>query len=84
MAYFQTKNPDFGKFWSVLQRRMLEYYMSMWSILQLIYIFCGHLVNFIFFGIFFPFWSVVPRKIWQPMLDGFGMDFFAAATGRPD
>jgi hypothetical protein len=25
-------------------------------------IFCGH------FGIFFPFWYVVPRKIWQPWL----------------
>jgi hypothetical protein len=24
--------------------------------------FCGH------FGIFFPFWFVVPRKIWQPCL----------------
>jgi hypothetical protein len=36
-------------------------------------IFYGYLVYFVFiwyilwlFGIFFPFWYVVPRKIWQP------------------
>jgi hypothetical protein len=38
-------------------------------------IFYGHLVYFVaiwcillLFGIFFPFWYVVPRKIWQPWL----------------
>jgi hypothetical protein len=36
-------------------------------------IFYGHLVQFLVFcyilstfGIFFPFWYFVPRKIWQP------------------
>jgi hypothetical protein len=29
-------------------------------------IFCGH------FGIFFPFWYAVPRKIWQPWRVRFG------------
>jgi hypothetical protein len=27
MAYFQTKNPDFGKFWRVLQWKMLVNYI---------------------------------------------------------
>jgi hypothetical protein len=27
VAYFQTENPDLGKFWRVLQWRMLVYYM---------------------------------------------------------
>jgi hypothetical protein len=50
-------------------------------ILRLFGIFCGHLVYFVAiwyilwpfgiptlctFGIFFPFWYVGPRKIWQP------------------
>jgi hypothetical protein len=33
--------------------------------------FCVHLVHIgmsWLFGIFFPFWYVVPRKIWQPCL----------------
>jgi hypothetical protein len=39
----------------------------------LLYIFYGYLVYFVaigyilwLFGIFFPFWNVAPRKIWQP------------------
>jgi hypothetical protein len=32
MAYFQTKNPDLGKFWRVLQRKMLVYFTAIWSI----------------------------------------------------
>jgi hypothetical protein len=38
-------------------------FMAIWSILPPLGIVCGHLV---YFGIFFPFWYVVPRKIWQP------------------
>jgi hypothetical protein len=59
---------NLGKFWRVLQWKML---------VDVIY---GHLVYFTaicytlwpfgiilwFFGIFFQFWYVVPRKIWQP------------------
>jgi hypothetical protein len=29
--YFQTKNPNLGKFRSVLQRKMLVNFMSIWS-----------------------------------------------------
>jgi hypothetical protein len=34
--------------------------MAIWYILWPFDIFCGY------FGIFFPFWFVIPRKIWQP------------------
>jgi hypothetical protein len=36
------------------------YFTSIWYILWPFGIFCGT------FGIFFPFWYVVARKIWQP------------------
>jgi hypothetical protein len=80
MVYFQTKSAILGKFWSVLQSKMLANFMEILSILMPFCIFCGHFVYFaailyilrpfcIFcghFDIFFPFWSAVPRKIWQP------------------
>jgi hypothetical protein len=49
-----TKNPNLGKFWRVLQWKILVYFMTTFGL------FCGHLVYFS------PFWFVVPRKIWQP------------------
>jgi hypothetical protein len=71
MAYFQTKNPNLGKFWRDLQ----------WNILAFLWpfgIFYGHLVYFVavgyilflLFAIVFPFWYVAPRKIWQPCTHG--------------
>jgi hypothetical protein len=70
MAYFQTKNTTLGKFWRVLQWKMLGHFIAIWStyltviwyIMRLFGIFHGKLLYF------FPFWYVVPRKIWQPWL----------------
>jgi hypothetical protein len=60
MAYFQTKNPDLGKF-----------LMDLLSILLSFGLFYGYWVYFVgiwyilwFFGIFFP--VLAPKKIWQP------------------
>jgi hypothetical protein len=71
MVYFQTKNPNLGKFWRVLQWKMSVYFMDIWSILRTFWhislpygIFCGNLVYFP------PFWYVVPRKLWQPCYPG--------------
>jgi hypothetical protein len=55
MAYFQTKNPNLGKFWSDLQFKMLVYvihshlvyFMTIWYILWPFGLFCGHLVYFV-------------------------------------
>jgi hypothetical protein len=46
---------DVGKFYV-----HLVYFTAILYILGPFVIFCGH------FGIFFPFWYVVPTKIWQP------------------
>jgi hypothetical protein len=50
-----------GKFWRVLPWKMLIYYMTIWSILQLFGILCGDLVYLN------SIWYIVPRKIWQTL-----------------
>jgi hypothetical protein len=64
MVCFQTKNPDLGKFWRVLQWKIFfehwVYLMAIGNILWTFGIFCGHLVYFA------PFWYFVPRKICHP------------------
>jgi hypothetical protein len=59
MAYFQTKNPNLGKFWRGLLWKMLVYFMAFWSNFRrfgihmthyIFCIFCGHLVYFLRFG----------------------------------
>jgi hypothetical protein len=47
MVCFQTKNSGLGKFWMVLQWKMLVYFMDTWSILRPFVIFYGHLVEFV-------------------------------------
>jgi hypothetical protein len=54
MAYFQTKDPNFGNFLRVLQWKMLVffyghlvYFTDIWSILQTFSLFYSHLVYFI-------------------------------------
>jgi hypothetical protein len=37
MAYFQTKNPTLGKFWRVLQWKMLVYFTAIWYIFTAIW-----------------------------------------------
>jgi hypothetical protein len=77
MVYFQTRNSKLGKFWRVLQGKMLVYryigIMAIWYMLLPFGIFYCHLVYFVatwgilwLFGIFFPFWYVLQSKIWQP------------------
>jgi hypothetical protein len=33
MIYFQTKNPNLGKFWRALKWKMLTYFTAIWNIL---------------------------------------------------
>jgi hypothetical protein len=66
---FKPKIQNLGKFWRVLQWKMIVYFMDTRSILRSLVVFYGHLVyigSWWLFGIFFPFWYFVPRKIWQP------------------
>jgi hypothetical protein len=39
----------------------LVYFMIIWNVVWPFGLFYGHLVY-----LFFPFWYVVPKKIWQP------------------
>jgi hypothetical protein len=63
MVYFQTKNPNLGKF-----RKMLVYFVAMRSIFRTFGIFLEIWDILWSFGIFSPFWYVVPRKVWQPCI----------------
>jgi hypothetical protein len=47
MVYFQTKNPNLGKFWRALEWKMLKYFMTIWNILRTFGIFYDHLVHFV-------------------------------------
>jgi hypothetical protein len=56
MDYSQTKNTSLAKFSTVLQWKMLVYFMDIWSILRpghLIF-FCDHLVYFAVIWYIFP------------------------------
>jgi hypothetical protein len=62
MAYFQTKNPTLGKFWSVLQLKMLVNFMSIWSILLLTCIFYGQLVYLVVILVYFSHFGMLCQE----------------------
>jgi hypothetical protein len=47
MVCFQTKNSALSKFWKILQKKILVYFMTIWSILRPLEITYGHLVFFV-------------------------------------
>jgi hypothetical protein len=55
MAHFQTKNPDLGTFWRILQWKMLVYYTAIGSISRLLGIVCGLLAYFMVIWYFYRF-----------------------------
>jgi hypothetical protein len=55
MAFYQTKNPTLGKFWRVLQWKMLVYYLAIWSLY-------GSLVYFVFMWYTFSHFGVLYRE----------------------
>jgi hypothetical protein len=68
MVYFQTKNPNLGKFWSTLDLKMLIYFMCISNILWTFVIFYDHLAHFVF--------------IWY-IFSGFGI-MYQEKSGNPD
>jgi hypothetical protein len=62
MAYFKTKNPNLGKFWRVLQWKMLVYLLAIWSILRPFGIFCDHLVHFAFIWYIFSAFGIMYQE----------------------
>jgi hypothetical protein len=63
MAFFQTKKSHFGQ---ILEGLAIEgvgiFYVHLVYIIAILSSFCIFLW---LFGIFFPFWYALPRKIWQ-------------------
>jgi hypothetical protein len=55
MVCFQTKKSNLGKFWRVLQWKILVYFIIIWSFLRPLEIFYGHLVYFV------VNWYISPR-----------------------
>jgi hypothetical protein len=48
MVYFQTKNPNLGKFLRTVDWKMLMYCMAIWNILETFGTYYDHLVHFVF------------------------------------
>jgi hypothetical protein len=71
MAYFQTKNPNLGTFWRVLQWEMRVYFMTVWSILRPFGIFVAVWCILWLFGtyIFSRFGKLYQEKSGNPELD---------------
>jgi hypothetical protein len=62
MVCFQTKNPNFGKFWRVLQWKILVYFMSIWTFLGPLEISYGHLVYFEVIWYIFPRFGILDQE----------------------
>jgi hypothetical protein len=54
MVCCQTKNPNMGKFWRVLDWKMFIYFMAIWNILWRFGIFYVRLVHFVLIWYIFP------------------------------
>jgi hypothetical protein len=62
MVCFQTKNPNWGKFWRVLLRKILLYFMTIWSILRPLEIFYGHLEHFVIIWYIYPRFGILDQE----------------------
>jgi hypothetical protein len=69
MAYFQTKNPNLGKFLRVLQWKMIVNFMAIWNILWPFGLFYGYLVYFSRIGMLYQEKSGNPGAIHYDFLD---------------
>jgi hypothetical protein len=59
MVCFQTQNPNLGKFWRVLQWKILVNFMTIWSILRPLEIFYCHLVYCVVIWYIFPRFGIL-------------------------
>jgi formate hydrogenlyase subunit 3/multisubunit Na+/H+ antiporter MnhD subunit len=62
MVYFQTKNPNLGKFGMVLDGKLLLYFMAIGNILRIFGIFYYHLVHFVFILYIFSGFGIVHQE----------------------
>jgi hypothetical protein len=66
MVYFQKQNQNLGKFWRVLQWKILVYFMAIWSIFRPFGILLALWYILWSFGVFSLLCYILTRKIWQP------------------
>jgi hypothetical protein len=62
MVCFQTKNPNLGKIWRILQGKILAYFMTIWSNLRPLEIFYGHLVYFVVIWYIFTRFGILSQE----------------------
>jgi hypothetical protein len=62
MVYFQTKNPDLGKFWKVLQWKTLVFFSIILSILRPNVVFYGHLLHLVVIWYIFSRFGMLYRE----------------------
>jgi hypothetical protein len=62
MVYFQTKNPDLGKFWRGLDWKMLFYFMAIWNILRTYGIYFDNLAYFVFIWYIFSGFGIMCQE----------------------
>jgi hypothetical protein len=62
MVYFQTKNPNLGKFWNAIDWKMLRYFMAICNIFWALGIFYDHLVHFVFFWCIFSSFGFMSQE----------------------
>jgi hypothetical protein len=62
MVYFQTKNPNLGKFLRALYWKMLIYFKAIWNILQTFGIFYDHLVHFMYIWYIFSGFGITNQE----------------------
>jgi hypothetical protein len=62
MDCFQTKNPNFGKFWKALDWKMFIHFMAIWNIFWRFGIFYDHLVHFVFILYIIPFFGIMYQE----------------------
>jgi hypothetical protein len=69
-VYFQTKNPNLGKFWRTSEWKVWKYFMDILNILRTFGIFYDRLVHFVLIWyIFSGFGIMYQEKSYSPELD---------------
>jgi hypothetical protein len=81
MVYFQTKNPNLGKFWRELQWNMLVYFMDIWFILWPLGLFHSNWVYFVVIWYIFPVYGMwYQEKSGNPGTEANRIFFFREMT----
>jgi hypothetical protein len=62
MVYFQTKNPNLGKFWRAMLCKIFVYFMDIWHILRSIGVFYDHLVHFVVIWYIYPHFGMLCQE----------------------